>query len=61
MATAHAGGLDAKAQLERAGLPSQIVADWLASRPDLTGDYERDAAASARNHQARGDEAGRSR
>ncbi|HKX07753.1 MAG TPA: enoyl-CoA hydratase/isomerase family protein [Stellaceae bacterium] len=48
MATAHASGSDAQAQLERAGLPSRIVADWLASQPGLSGDYERDAATSSR-------------
>src|SRR5690349_14796631 len=48
MATAHASASDAQAQLERAGLPSRIVADWLEGRPDLGGDYERDTAASSR-------------
>jgi (3,5-dihydroxyphenyl)acetyl-CoA 1,2-dioxygenase len=48
MATAHAGGSNAQARLERAGLPSQAVADWLASVPNLSDDYELDAAASSR-------------
>jgi len=47
IATASATGSDMQTGLERAGLPASAAADWLASRPDLTGDYRLDAAASS--------------
>ena len=46
-ATAGVVGSDARSVLEQAGLPAPAVADWLASRPDLSGDYRLDAAASS--------------
>ncbi|HEV3177103.1 MAG TPA: enoyl-CoA hydratase/isomerase family protein [Stellaceae bacterium] len=40
-------GADAQSLLERAGLAHEPAADWLASQPDLSGDYHLDTAASA--------------
>src|SRR5579871_2890666 len=47
IATPRAPGLDAQSVLEQAALPAPAVAAWLASRPDLSGDYRLDAAASS--------------
>jgi enoyl-CoA hydratase/carnithine racemase len=35
---------DLRAHLDQAGLPSDSVTAWLGSRPEITGDYRRDAA-----------------
>jgi thioesterase DpgC len=40
-------GADAQSLLERAGLAHEPAADWLASQPDLSGDYHLDTAASS--------------
>jgi enoyl-CoA hydratase/carnithine racemase len=47
MATAGASGADAQSVLEQAGLPAPIVANWLSSQPDFSGDYHLDAAAGS--------------
>ncbi|MGH7124494.1 MAG: hypothetical protein ACREFI_08995, partial [Stellaceae bacterium] len=45
---ARAVDADVRSVLEQAGLTAANAADWIASRPDLSGDYRVDAAASSR-------------
>ena len=47
IAPARAVSSDTQSVLDQAGLPAQAAADWLASRPDISGDYRLDAAASS--------------
>ena len=47
ISTASLPGSGAQSLLEEAGIVAEVAADWLASRPDLTGDYRLDAAASS--------------
>jgi thioesterase DpgC len=47
ISTADARDPDAQSLLEQAGLAAEASADWLARRPDLTGDYRSDAAAGS--------------
>ena len=44
----RAAGSDVRTILEQAGIPAPAVADWLASQPDLSGDYPRDAGSCSR-------------